>query len=108
MVQAATLWRGCHWRLLAVGGPLTVLGTLAGTASLFYIGKSIWLKRGVGALLLGLLVNAYDPSQPVGYPDSWLLLSQWLVAARAHAHGAALLQQRCTSAIDRNRMTHFL
>jgi len=52
LVQTITLWRGCHWRLLCVGGIFTTAGTFTGTAALFVVGKSIWLKRCVGFLLL--------------------------------------------------------
>ena len=54
IVQSIALGHGCHWRLLAVGGVLIAAGTLIGVVFLFVVGKSVWLKRSIGALLLCL------------------------------------------------------
>jgi uncharacterized membrane protein YfcA len=54
VVQSALLGSGCHWRLLVGLGTFGALGTLLGTAALLAVGTSVWLKRSVGVLLLGV------------------------------------------------------
>lgn len=61
-VQTLWLWRGIHWRLLLVGGPLMACGSVAGTILLLRYGASLWLKRAVGAMLLAMWLDRQSKS----------------------------------------------